>query len=503
MAKLYKVGNRFVRLEQVFLAFVFLLTIFGCTLVKEQSFAASKGDGSKVKTPAKNVLLICVDDLRPELNCFGVSYIKSPSIDRLAADGISFRRHYVNAPSCGPSRHTLLTGRYGPAGNNALFKRAEKIAREPDTVFPSMPELFRKNGYTTVSVGKVSHHPGGWGGKDWGDDSIIEIPGGWDRHLMPVGKWQHPRGAMHGLANGQIRIKAGDMEVFQAVEGPDTIYPDGLITEEALKQLDILTGKGEKPFFLAVGIIRPHLPFGAPKKYLDMYDGVKLPEIEHPDKPKGKTTWHDSSEFMKYKRWGRDPRNDEEFATEVRRHYAACVSYADAQVGRILGKLKETGADKNTVIVLWGDHGWHLGEHSIWGKHSLFEEALRSPLIVYYPGIEKAGAKTDAVVETADVFPTLCELTGVSVPEFVHGRSLKNLLAKPESKGHTVIGYSSKATTIRTSKFRMIKHKYGAVELYDHKSPEKETVNVAKKYPGVVKELEKTLAERLKLRVNY
>ena len=163
----------------------------------------------------KNVLLICVDDLRPELNAFGVDYIKSPNMDRLAAMGRPFHHHYVNAPSCGPSRCTLLTGRYGAPGNNALFLRAEKMKKDPDSAPPSMPGWFRQHGYTTVSVGKVSHHPGGRGGGDWDDDAKIEMPNAWDRHLMPCGDWQHPRGAMHGLAHGEIRVKAGDMDVFQ------------------------------------------------------------------------------------------------------------------------------------------------------------------------------------------------------------------------------------------------------------------------------------------------
>ncbi len=452
---------------------------------------------------ANNVLLICVDDLRPELKAFGASYIKSPNIDRLAAAGRSFHHHYANAPSCGPSRYTLLTGCYGAAGNNALFLRAKELANQPNSVPPSMPEWFRQHGYTTVSVGKVSHHPGGRGGGNWDDNSVIEIPNAWDRHLMPMGEWQHPRGAMHGLANGEIRIKPGDMDVFQSKDGPDSIYPDGLITEEALKQIDQLSGKGQKPFFLAVGLIRPHLPFGAPKKYMDLYDGVELPPIPHTQKPAGRTTWHGSGEFMKYNRWGKDPRKDQPFATEVRRHYAACVSYADAQVGRLLEKLQETGTDKNTIVILWGDHGWHLGEHAIWGKHSLFEEALHSPLIVYHPGIGKPGAKTDAIVETTDIFPTLCDLTGVPTPGFVHGVSLQPMLKSPKAEGHTAVAYKSGTNTIRTVTHRLIAHKDGWVELYDHTAAEKETLNIAGRHPEIVEQLKKALNQRLALRAGH
>jgi len=443
----------------------------------------------------KNVLLICVDDLRPELNAFGVDYIKSPNMDRLAAMGRPFHHHYVNAPSCGPSRCTLLTGRYGAPGNNALFLRAEKMKKDPDSAPPSMPGWFRQHGYTTVSVGKVSHHPGGRGGGDWDDDAKIEMPNAWDRHLMPCGDWQHPRGAMHGLAHGEIRVKAGDMDVFQSSEGADPIYPDGLITDEGLKQLELLAD-GKKPFFLAIGLIRPHLPFGAPKKYMKPYEGVELPPIPHPERPSGTTTWHGSGEFMKYNRWGKDPRQNDAFATAVRRHYAACVTYVDEQVGRILAKLKETGADKDTVIVLWGDHGWHLGEHAIWGKHSLFEESLHSPLVVYYPGIKKPGKKSDAVVETLDIFPTLCDVAGVAKPDFVQGVSLKPILRNPAAPGHAALGYNNRAKTIRTATHRLIVHKKGAVELYDHTTPEGETRNVAKTNPELVAKLKQQIAKK-------
>ncbi len=444
-----------------------------------------------------NVLLICVDDLRPELACFGVPYIHSPNIDRLASKGRIFRRHYVQAPTCGASRYTLLTGRYGGASNGAIFQRAEALKNDPQSVPPSMPAWFRQNGYTTVSVGKVSHHPGGRGGSDWNDDAQPEMPNSWDRHLLPAGPWQHPRGWMHGLANGEIRRNAGDMDVMQALDGPDTIYPDGVSINEALRQMDQLTSASEKPFFLAVGILRPHLPFGAPAKYLKPYVNAELPPTPHPTKPEGKTTWHGSSEFMKYNRWNRNPNTDAEFAIEVRKHYAACVSYADAQVGRLLERLQQAGAAENTIVILWGDHGWHLGEHAIWGKHALFEESLRSPLIISYRGISKPGEPTDSMVETLDLFPTLCEIAELPHPDFVHGVSLRPLLDDPAAAGHPAIAYRSAARTIRSDTHRLILHKDGYAELYDHKSAAGETKNVADAHPSLVKELTKQLEQRL------
>ncbi|MDF1824248.1 MAG: sulfatase [Verrucomicrobiales bacterium] len=437
-----------------------------------------------------NVLLICIDDLRPELNCYGVDYIHSPNIDRLASGGRVFKHHYVQAPTCGASRYALLTGKYGPSSNEALFQRIDGVSS------PTLPEWFRHNGYITVSVGKVSHHPGGLGGPDWNDEAIIEMPGAWVRHPMPVGDWQHPRGSMHGLAHGEIRGNAKDMDLFQSEEGYDDIYPDGLITDTTLKELNELAAANDtEPFFLAVGIIRPHLPFGAPAKYMKHYEGVKLPPIPHPEKPEGETTWHKSGEFMKYNRWGRDPNTDHEFAGEVRRHYAACVTYADAQAGRILDRLEELGLSDKTIVVLWGDHGWHLGEHAIWGKHALFEESLHSPLIIRYPGISDPGSSSDEIVETVDIFPTLTDLAGLEMPAFTNGRSLRPVM-EGSGRGRPAISYFKKNTsTIRTEQYRMILHEKH-VELYDHSTDAGETLNVAEENPGVVAKLTTLLKSR-------
>jgi len=442
-----------------------------------------------------NILLICIDDLRPELNSFGATYIHSPHIDELAKNGVSFLKHYVNAPSCGPSRYTLLTGRYGPATNDALFQRAKKLKQETETVHPSMPEWFKSKGYTTVSVGKVSHHPGGRGGDDWDDDHIIEMPNAWDKHLMPSDEWLHPRGAMHGLAHGEIRVKAADMDVFQSSEGDDNIYPDGKIINTAIEELNILSSEDDKPFFMAVGIIRPHLPFGSPRSYFQHYDEIELPPVNHPQKPTGKTTWHKSGEFMKYNRWGNDMYNDIEFSNEVRRHYAACVSYADAQVGKLMNALKQSDKYKNTIVLLWGDHGWHLGEHAIWGKHSLFEESLHSPLIINYPGSIDADLKSSSIVETLDIFPTLCQLAGIETPAFAQGKSLMASLENPNLVEQEAIAYIRNAKTIRTQNHRLIVHDSGEIELYDHTSEEGETKNISKQHPKLVESLQ----DRLKI----
>ena len=199
---------------------------------------------------------------------------------------------------------------------------------------------------------------------------------------------------------------------------------------------------------------------------------------------------------MKYNRWQRDPNEDPEFALAVRRHYAACVSYADTQVGRLLDKLADARIRENTIVVLWGDHGWHLGEHAVWGKHTLFEESLRSPLIIHHSGIPRPGESTRSMVETLDVFPTLCELANLPQPDFVHGVSLCPLLQDPNAPGHPAVSYA-KARTLRTDTHRLIAHADGYVELYDHTSPEKETRNVAAEQPELVRQLLARLNARL------
>lgn len=472
--------------------FILLFTSLGIALLRPVSASESP-----------NILLLCIDDLRPELACYGVDYIQSPNIDALAASGRIFSRHYVQAPTCGASRYALLTGRYGIYGNMELFNRAKRLKKNPQNIPPSMPAWFRQQGYTAVSVGKVSHHPGGRGGPDWNDPQQAEMPNSWDRHLMTSGAWQHPRGIMHGLAHGEIREDAKKMDVFQSEDGDDSIYPDGLITNEALKQLDLLSANEDvKPFFLAVGIIRPHLPFGAPAKYMEAYRDAKLPATPHPEKPQGKTTWHKSGEFMQYNNWGKNPNEDDEFAIEVRKHYAACVTYADTLVGRILDRLDKLKLRENTIIVLWGDHGWNLGEHAVWGKHTLFEESLRSPLIISYPGIPHPGETTRSIVETIDIFPTLCELTTLAKPDFAKpnfltGTSLTPLLKNPKAPGHPAYSYKGNAKTIRTDSHRLIAHRDGHLELYDHRSPETESRNIAQSESDTAKKLLLQLQKRL------
>lgn len=445
-----------------------------------------------------NVLFIAVDDLRPWLGCYETELKVSPNIDRLAASGRLFTRHYVQVPTCGASRCALMFGRYagrlpGDAGNEAIQRTA---ANQPHL---SLPALFRTNGYRTISVGKITHYPGGRGGKGW-QDGPEELPGAWDICTMPTGPWKTPEAAMHGYAGGVPRSKGAQKSpLTEFVEGDDKTYPDGWIEEEAVARLEEAAGTG-KPFFLAAGFIKPHLPFVAPASYGKDLGSiqVQLPKaIAKPDFP---TTWHASSEFRQYRFDQGDPFQSPEAAEAYRRAYLACIRYTDAQIGKLLSALERSGAAKNTVVVLWGDHGWLHGEHGIWGKHCLFEEALRSPLIIRVPGLKGAGEKSEQIVETIDLFPTLADLAGIAAPGSLDGKSLQPLLENPESASDGLaIGAWQDKITIRNDRFRMIISRKNAdyLELYDHQKDPGEQSNVAKENPENVASLLKLLNERV------
>ncbi len=439
---------------------------------------------------SQNILLICVDDLRPELKSFGASYIHSPAIDSLVKSGRAFTRHYVQAPTCGASRYALLTGRYATTPqqqNNDAFFCPE--ARKPGLP-ATFPSHFRKHGYQAVSIGKISHYPGGLGGEQWSDPAKVEIAGAWDSSVMPTQPWKHPQGGMHGYAGG---IPRGSYRpVREHNTGDDLTYTDGWITREALRQMESLAAGG-KPFLLAVGIMKPHLPFACPQSYLDLYKKTKLPNIPHPLKPTGLSTWHASGEYYGYHHEVKNPRDNATYADQLRLSYAACVSYADAQVAQLLVQLDKLKLTDNTIVVLWGDHGWHLGEHAVWGKHTLFEESLRSPLIIRHAGMRHPGIPSQAVVETVDLYPTLCELTGVPVPVALSGKSLAPHLSDPARNEGSAFSYWQGKQSIRTPQYRLIRHpgkgKPDRFELYDHDSKAGETQNIADAKPELVKKL--------------
>jgi len=401
-----------------------------------------------------NILFICVDDLRPELGCYGKSHMSTPNIDQLASEGRLFSRHYVQVPTCGASRACLMSGRYprtqADRANGAVASRYHRKGTPP-----SFPKLLKDNGYETISIGKVTHHPGGLMGKDWNDPKKVELPDAWDQHLMPCGEWGNPQIAMHGLAGGKERIR-GKSPAIEIKEGGDDLYPDGLIAETALQHIDRLS-KQKKPWLLAVGLIKPHLPFVAPKKYWDLYEGKDLPVLGQPEKPSRSITWYGAGEFFRgYGHGGKDPRKDADYAALVRKHYYASVSYSDAQVGKLLEALQKSGQVENTIVILWGDHGWNLGEKRIWGKHSLYEESLHSPLIIRTSQMKQAGKATTSIAETIDIYPTICELIGMDVPDYVDGKSLKPQLLNPKAPSDGLaLSFWGSAQSVRTDTQRL------------------------------------------------
>ena len=446
-----------------------------------------------------NVLFIAVDDLRPWLGCYDPKLAVSPNIDRLAKEGRRFSRHYVQVPTCGASRCALMFGRYpgrlpGDAGNEAIQKTA---ARQP---LPALPALFRQQGYRTVSVGKITHYPGGRGGKGWADGPE-ELPGAWDESLMPGGTWKTPEGAMHGYANGMTRQQAGKdpakKPVSQSVAGDDRTYPDGWTADEAVKRLTDLAA-GDQPFFFAAGFIKPHLPFAAPESFFKATSEITAPVPRAAEKPAFPTTWHGSGEFRQYALNEGDPFREPSSAEAYRRAYLACVRYTDAQVGKLLAALEASPAAKTTIVVLWGDHGFLLGEHAIWGKHCLFEEALHSPLIIRVPGQKKPGEAAEAIVETVDLYPTLAALAGLPISKELDGRSLVPQLEDPAAASDgQAAGFWQGSATLRTDRHRLILSgkDRATVELYDHREDPAETVNVAQSQAGRIAGLRKQLEQ--------
>lgn len=431
---------------------------------------------TKTTTPNKpNILLICIDDLRPELPSFGKDYIKAPHIEKLFTTGRLFKRHYVQAPTCGSSRFALLTGLY-PDGPGELSNAC--IPKHDHQNQPTFPAHLRNNGYFTAAVGKVSHYPGNLTGKNWADQTKPEIPNAWDNCLQANGEWKNAQALMHGYDNGKPRER-GVTPLFDA---KDARYPDDATLDGFKTQLNTVTTQ-DKPWLLAVGLLRPHLPFACNVKYLDIYKGVELPPIPANKRPAQHEFWHPSGEFNQYARPA-DANKDPAYATEARRHYAACVSSSDDHVGTILQLLEKSGTAKNTIIILWGDHGWHLGEQHIWGKHSPYAVALHSPLFIKIPDNKEAGIPSNEVVETLDLYPTLCDLTNIQKPAHLEGKSLANIIQDPTAKsdGEAISYWKQLKSTITAEEHKINFWKEGKTgslkQHYNLKTDPHETTNL-------------------------
>ncbi len=438
--------------------------------------AAPAGDASR----PKNVLFIVADDLRPELGAYGVQGVVAPHLDALAARGVVFERAYCQQAVCNPSRSSALTG-LRPDRLRVWDLAARFRETTPGVV--TIPEHFKKHGYFTQGIGKIFHNetraiPGRVSMTD---------PESWS--VPPV----HATGAHWEDDPTNPAAKGG---VLQVLDVADEAYFDGQIAREAMAALDQLSGRPE-PFFLAVGFWKPHLPFNAPKKYWDLYRREQFAAPDLPGFPAGapEIARHNWSELRSY---GGVPKQGGLAAgqtAELWHGYYAAISFLDAQVGKVLTRLRELGLEDDTIVVFWGDHGFHLGEHELWAKTSNYELDARVPLIVAAPGVARSGGRTKAVVELVDLFPTLTDLAGLPAVTQLDGISLKPQLADPSVPGkefaltqhpHPFYGarWTSMAYALRTDRHRYIEWRDRATgtivarELYDHETDPRETQNL-------------------------
>ena len=428
-----------------------------------------------------NVLLIMVDDLRPELGTLGAPHVRSPRIDALAADGVLFRQAYVQAPVCGASRASMLTGLRPTHGRFVSFDT--RVDRDVPGV-PTIADLLHGAGYTTIANGKVLH----WDDDDldgWSEPPWRVSPGGADQtaYLLPE--------------NRRLVAENGRGPAYEAADVDDFAYPNGRVAEKSIADLRRLARDG-KPFFLAAGFWKPHLPFNSPRRYWDLYDRADVPLARDPQRPDGApdAALHASPE-LRAQYLGIPPAPEpipEDLARTLVHGYLAAVSYTDALVGRVLDTLDELGLADDTVVILTGDHGYLLGDHGMWTKHASFDLALRTPLVIRAPGARR-GAATDEIVESLDLAPTILELTGVAAPSDLGGASLTPLLDDPRGagKGFAVSQWTSAISldpgpwfgeSIRTGRWLYTewRDRDGSLRarmLYDHDDDPGETVNVA------------------------
>ncbi len=442
------------------------------TLTASHLVADPVAEKTKRKDNPPNILFIAIDDWRNDLHALGVDHVKTPYMDRFAQESMLFSHHYVQVPTCGASRAALLSGLRGPqvgSGNHAI---ATGHRHWGDQV---LPRWFRKHGYQTLALGKITHHPGNLRGDDW-NHPPEELPNAWDRSWVPPDTpWQTPAAMMHGYANGVARTR-GQSPAWEAYDGDDKSYPDGWVAAEALEVLAELAD-ADGPWFFGVGFFKPHLPFAAPKKYFDLYDPDDIPAPADTKRQPEPSGWRRSSELMgNYGHDGRDPYTDEEYARVLRHAYAAATSYVDVQVGKVLERVRELGLMDDLIIVIWSDHGFALGEHGAWGKHHLYEAAVRAPMLIRYPGMSQQGTICHATVETIDIFPTLTDLAGLPSPQGIFGVSLRPLLDDPGGASlKPAFSHWRGEEAVRDERWRLVvqgaakNDQVEAIELFDFK----------------------------------
>jgi len=432
---------------------------------------AADGNGRSGKKP--NILFIAVDDLRPQLGCYGQTQMISPNIDRLAAEGVIFKRSFCSVPVCGASRASLLSG-VRPTRDRFLHWYTRVDEDLPGAL--TLPEYFRQNGYHTISIGKVYHHP---------DDD----ENGWNEppYRLPA-EYRY-------LIEENIRIDKANREAGQGRRGPaweavdvdDGKYPDGTYAEKAISDLKRLKELNQ-PFFLAVGFVRPHLPFNSPQKYWDLYRREYINLADNPFRPRGApdAALHNWGELRHYADIPQAGPLPDGMALTLIHGYYASVSYVDAQIGRLLNELEHLGLADDTIVVLWGDHGWQLGEHGLWCKHCNFQTSLHAPLIIRAPGIH-GGKTTEGLTEFVDIYPSLCELCGLELPAGLEGTSFVPLLKDPGRPWKKAIfSRYHDGDSIRTRRYLYTEWKNDEGEvyarmLYDHDLDPKENINISER----------------------
>ncbi len=462
-----------------------------------------------------NILLILVDDLKPALGCYGDTAVRTPNIDRLAARGMRFDLAYCNQAVCAPSRFTLMLGSHSTStGLYGLGSTLRKML--PDAV--TMPQHFAKHGqYRTESLGKVFHIGHG----NEGDPVSFSVPHLKDKVIEYLDPQSTDGGQLtreEALFTNQKLDQIKQLPRGAAFESPavnDDAYADGRVAAETMRRLQAAQQRRRAdgtPFFIAAGFVRPHLPFSAPKKYWELHDPAKLPMPVFEKLPAG-------SPEVAHKRGGEisaykpvPEKDDAEFTPGLKRQlihgYYASTSFVDAQIGRVIDELDRLGLADNTIIVLWGDHGFHLGDLGIWTKHTNYEQANHIPLLIIAPGITQAGSSTRQLAESVDIFPTLAELAQLPAPagpQSIDGISLVPVLKDPQARvrDHAYHAFPRKTLgrAIRTEQHRLVEWKKpGAapesaeIELYDYAADPLETRNLAAEQPDVVNRLRTILA---------
>ncbi|MBL8027826.1 MAG: sulfatase [Fibrobacteres bacterium] len=430
-----------------------------------------------------NVLFIMIDDLRPQLGCYGFSQMKTPNIDALAKKGAIFTNNFCQAPICGASRASLLTG-IRPTKFRYIDYDTEADKEAPGVT--DLPRHFKENGYRTVSIGKIFHFQ-------------FDRASSWDVNIRP----NNFENQYVDEDNNKQKTATGKSVPYEAGTAPDSQYFDWKVSENAIAQLK---RSKSKPFFMAVGFSKPHLPYNCPKRFWDKYSDSDLKPATNHFLPINapKQAYHFSEELRE--QYVNIPKGESPLGDSLEKKlmhgYYACVSFADEMVGRVLAELDKQNLRENTIIVLWGDHGYQLGEHDMWCKHTLLTTSLRTPLIMSSQKI-KPGTKIDKITEVLDIYPTLCELSGINTPAHLDGISMTSLIKEPNiawKKG--AISRYYRGASIRTDKYlyaewrRKIDDVFTARMLCDLSKDPDENRNVAEDpaYSETVKNLSDLLS---------